>query len=366
MIQKDTNPVRIGLVGCGGIATVHAAALARIPNAQLVAVYADNPEYAQKFVASDDAVAAAGGQAIAVCASLEEFLSEKSGVDAVLIASPSGVHMEGALPALQAGKHVLCEKPLEINSERIKAMTEAANASGAIFGGLLPLRCGAGALAIWQAVQQGRFGKLTFLSARIKWWRAPEYYTGSPWRGTWALDGGGALMNQGIHAVDLLLWLGGKVSEVSAFASKLVHESIEVEDTLSATLRFENGALGTIAAATTCYPGIDFTLEISGDKGTAILVNDKISFWRFEQEQPEDEAVRSGNLGGKIHGGSSDPKAISSEGHREQIADFCTAIQSGERKAIIDSADAGAAVPVIEAAYRSAKSGKVEAVKQLF
>jgi len=170
-------------------------------------------------------------------------------------------------------------------------------------------------------------------------------------------------MDQGIHAVDLLLWLGGKVQRVSAFSGKLVHTGIEVEDTLAGVLHYENGALATITAATTCYPGLDFTLEISGDQGTAILVNDKIDYWRFVDERPEDEVIRSGEIGGKVHGGSADPKAISCEGHRQQIAAFCQAIVSGSTEGLILGSEAGEAAAVIEAAYRSVKTGSLEEVE---
>ncbi|EIQ00386.1 putative dehydrogenase [Opitutaceae bacterium TAV1] len=345
--------VRFGLIGSGGIAGVHVEALARIPAARLAAIHSPEVKRARELAEP------AGAR---VCATLDELLAAETGVEAVLIASPSGLHAEGALPSLRAGKHVLCEKPLEITTERVAGMIAEARRSGVLLAGLLPLRCGASARQIRRAIEAGRFGKLTFLSARIKWWREPAYYAGSPWRGTRALDGGGALMNQGIHAVDLLQWLGGPVREVWAFSDRLVHAGIEVEDTLAAGLRFENGALGTIEAATTCYPGLDLSLEISGERGTAILVNDRIECWRFADERPEDEGIRSGEAGGEIRGGSADPKAISCEGHRQQIAAFCEAIRGSSREGVIDGREAGAAVAIIEAAYRSTASGRAERV----
>ncbi len=349
----NENPVRFALIGSGAIAGVHVEALARIPNARLTAIYSVKPDDARKLVASAGAV---------VCASLDELLA-RDDVDAILIATPSGLHAESALPALKAGKHVLCEKPLEITSARVKAMIAEADRTGALLAGFLPLRCGVGAEEIYQALTAGRFGRLTFLSARIKWWRDHAYYADSPWRGTWNLDGGGALMNQGIHAVDLLHWIGGPVADVSAFSGRLVHNRIEVEDTLAATLRFANGALGTIEAGTSCYPGLDLSIEVSGERGTAILVNDRIEFWRFADESPRDEEIRSGKSGGAIRGGSADPKAISCEGHRRQIAAFCQAIANGSTTDVVPGREAAGAVAIIEAAYRSAKSGRSETVE---
>jgi len=354
MNSKSEKPIRLAIVGSGSIAQVHAAAIARIPEAQLVAVCARNRERAKEL----------GAPALAhVAHSMDELLAWGE-FDGVLIATPSGAHAESALPALRATKHVLCEKPLEIETARVNAMIEAANSSNVILAGFFPLRCGAGAKAIHQALTTGRFGRLTFLSARIKWWRDQSYYDGSNWRGTWELDGGGALMNQGIHAVDLMQWLGGPISEVAAFSATLAHQGLAVEDSVTASMRFANGALGTLEAATSCYPGLALSLEISGDRGTAILSDDRIESWNFADECAEDESIRSGRIGGEIGGGSSDPKAISSEGHRQQIVAFCRAIR-GESSEVIGGVEAGHAVAIVEAIYRSCRSKQSEPVKIL-
>ena len=168
-------------------------------------------------------------------------------------------------------------------------------------------------------------------------------------------------MNQGIHAVDLMQWIGGLPTKVSAFAVNLAHPGVEVEDTLAATLQFPEGALGTIEATTSCYPGMDLSLEVSGDKGTAVLVNDKIVDWRFAEERPEDADIQAGHGGGVIRGGSSDPLAISCEGHRQQIEAFCQAIR-GEPADTISGREAGRAVALVEAIYRAARSGRSESV----
>lgn len=346
------NPVSLGIVGSGSIAQVHAAAIAQIPEARLTAVCARNPKNAAALDLPPN---------VRIFSTVAELIAANA-ADALLIATPSGAHAAAALPALEAGLHVLCEKPLEINTARVRTMIAAAKNNGRILAGFFPLRCGTAALSIRSALDAGRFGRLTFLSARVKWWRDQAYYTDSNWRGTQAFDGGGALMNQGVHAVDLLQWFGGDVVEIGARASALAHTGLEVEDTLAASLRFANGALGTIAAATSCHPGLDLNIEISGDAGTAILRNDRIDFWQFRDELPEDSVIRKNETAGAVGGGSSDPRAISSEGHRRQIDDFCRAIR-GESNHIIDGHEAGRAVAIVEAAYRSSRSGKFEPVE---
>ncbi len=349
--MEPETVVRFGVVGSGGIASTHAEALSRIPLARLGGVYSRNPANAEALATRWNAKA---------FTSLESLL-DSGEIDAVLVATPSGAHEEVVLPALRAGLHVLCEKPLEISMERVERMTAEAKGRNLILAGFFPLRYGTGAQAIRKALEAGRFGRLTFLSARVKWWRDQDYYNGSSWRGTWRLDGGGALMNQGIHAVDLLQWLGGPVSQVSGIADQLAHKELEVEDTLTACLQFQSGALGTIAASTSCYPGLDLTIEISGDRGTAILRNDKIEFWQFAEEQADDNDIRTGGGSGKISGGNSDPRAITCEGHRQQIDEFGRAIL-GQKTNIIDGHEAGKSVAIVEAIYRSCRTKKLEPI----
>ena len=322
-----------------------------LPEVRLVAVCARS---------TDKAAELAQPRSAQIFRTLEDLLA-MDGLDGVLVATPSGVHAEAVIPALRSGRHVLCEKPLEITMERIQRILAEAEKSGCLLAGFFPLRCGEGAQAIKQAADSGRFGKLTFLSARVKWWRNQDYYRLSSWRGRWDMDGGGALMNQGIHAVDLLQWIGGLPARVAAFADNLTHPGIEVEDTLAAALQFPGGAMGTIEAATSCHPGLDLSLEVSGDRGTAVLVNDRLVDWRFSEELPEDTAIREGRSGGRIRGGSADPIAISCEGHRQQIQAFCQAIR-GEAGGIIPGHEAARSVAVVEAIYRSVRSKNFEPV----
>lgn len=343
----------VAIIGSGGIAQVHAKAIMHLQDqVRLAAVCSRNAEAARALAVPHGAE---------VFSSLEELLRTGS-AEALLVATPSGAHREAVIPALRAGWHVLCEKPLEISVARAREILEEAKKAGRTLAGFFPLRCGHGALKLKEAAEAGRFGRLTFLSARVKWWREAAYYSDSSWRGTWQLDGGGALMNQGIHALDLLQWIGGAPQEVCAYAATLAHKGLEVEDTLAAGLRFSHGALGTIEAATSCHPGLDFSLEVSGDRGTATLLNDRIADWRFADAQPGDDDVRKIGYGG-IAGGTASP-AIGHEGHRRQIEAFCRAIQGGNDP-IIDGREAARAVAIAEAVYRSARSGKSEAVESL-
>jgi predicted dehydrogenase len=261
------------------------------------------------------------------------------------------------VPFLKAGKAVLCEKPLEVSLEAVDRILQAAEQGGGILAGVFQNRFGVGARRLKAAIDAGRFGQLSLCSAYIKWWRSQDYYRTSSWKGTWKLDGGGALMNQGIHAVDLLQWLVGLPDEVSAFSATLAHPGVEAEDTLAATLRFPNGALGVIEAATSAWPGTDLRIEIIGDRGSAILAGDKITKWEFADPLPDDGEVLKNEAGEKIGGGAADPKAIPTEGHRRLVEDLVGAIREG-RAPMIPGAEARRAVSLILACYESTRTGR--------
>jgi predicted dehydrogenase len=343
-------PVRFALVGTGNISGIHAQAISEIPGAQLTAAYsvAGLEPFCEKWKC-----AAAG--------SIDELVARKD-VDAVCITTPSGSHGEPAIAALKAGKHVLCEKPMEINVEKIDAIIAASKASGTILAAVFQSRFGEGARTVKRAVDAGRLGRLTIASAYVKWWRTQAYYDSAGWRGTWEMDGGGALMNQGVHAIDLLTWFVGVPVEVKANIATLAHERIAVEDTAVATLRFANGALGVVEGATSTYPGWNKRIELSGDKGSIIIEDDAIKFWQFEKEEPGDDAIRAGGSTSAIGGGVANPMAISTEGHRLQLEDLCSAIRE-KRQPAVPGSDARNAVATICAIYEAAKTGKTVQVK---
>jgi predicted dehydrogenase len=264
--------------------------------------------------------------------------------------------MEAAIAAADAGKHVMVEKPLEVTTERIDRLVDACRANGVKLGAIFPRRFLDSSIAVKEAVEAGRLGTIVLASVYIKWYRTQEYYGQGGWRGTFQFDGGGALMNQGIHGIDLLQWLMGGIAEVSGFAATLAHTGIEVEDVGAASVRFKSGALGIVEGTTGAWPGEKLRIEISGSDGSIVMEDETIRTWQFRGETPEDEKIRRrfGPQEGLLSGGATDPKAINSEGHRRQFEDFVAAINEN-RTPRIDGAEARAAVAIITAIYRSAR-----------
>jgi UDP-N-acetyl-2-amino-2-deoxyglucuronate dehydrogenase len=277
----------------------------------------------------------------------------------VTVATPSGLHHDAAVKAAAAGKHCIVEKPMDIRLDRIDEMIASHRSAGTHLGGIFNTRYSEAAKLLKRAAEDGRFGRLTFASAVGPWWRDQSYYDTSDWKGTWALDGGGALMNQGIHSIDLLQWLvDAPVTSVSGRIATLAHENVEVEDTGAAGLVFENGALGTIACTTSMWPGHFRTITLAGTDGTAVLGDTSLLFWRFRSETPEDEAIRERHLGLPGAGiGASDPSAgLDCEGHRAVFAEFLAALDAG-RPPPIDGREARKTVSIILAIYESARLG---------
>ena len=336
-----------GIVGAGLIADFHARAIGDIPNAKLTACCDNIPEKA-KALADKYGVTAFG--------SYEEMVASDD-VDIVTIATPSGFHMEPAIAAAEAGKHVICEKPMDITLERIDAMIAAHKKNNTKLGGIFPYRFNEGMGPLREAINSGRFGTITYASIYVPWWRTDKYYKDS-WHGTWKLDGGGALMNQSIHMVDMLCDLMPPIESLQAFTGKLGHPQIETEDTATAVLRYSNGALGVIYGTTASFPGQFRRFEITGTKGTVIMVENSFTVWQFADETSEDDEVRTkfGEIAGG--GGVSDPAAISYQNHTHNFKAFLDALESGE-DFWIDGAEARKAVEVILAIYKSAKEQKL-------
>src|SRR5205085_4858152 len=256
----------IGILGGGNISQTHARAVSEIAGAKVVAVCGQNGEKVGRLAA------AFGGRA---CQDLHAFLNHQP-MEVVLIGSPSGLHAEQGIQAARRGLHVLVEKPLAVTTEQADALIAECEAAGVKLGVFFQDRAAADLIKLKEFLDAGKLGKPFLASARVKWYRPPSYYADSHWRGTWALDGGGALMNQGIHTVDLLLWLMGDVSAVWARAISARHD-VEVEDTLVAALQFSGGAVETLEAATSVYPGYPRRLEVSGSEATIIVENDRVA-----------------------------------------------------------------------------------------
>ena len=338
--------VGFGIVGTGLIAGMHAQALAGVASARLVACLSRDAERAGEFALA---------HGCAAFSDLDAFLAH-SGLDAVSICTPSGAHLETALAAAAAGKHLFVEKPLEVTLERCRQIVDAADAAGVICSGVFQSRSLPDVLLIKQALEQGRFGDVVVGDAIVKWVRPPSYYEDS-WHGTRALDGGGALMNQSIHTIDLLQWLLGPVESVQAFTTRRAHAGLEVEDTAVAAVRFASGALGTIVGSTAIHPGFERRIEIGGTAGSAVLLGDTIGEWQFADETDEDQALRARRADvDPDRGGASDPAGVGIAGHRRQYEEVTAAIRAGGAPDI-DGRAATAAVAIVLAIYESARSG---------
>jgi predicted dehydrogenase len=342
------SQIGFGIVGCGMIANFHARAINDLQGAAVVALHTSHPEKAEALSALT------GGAKIYT--DYAAFLRHP-GLDIVNVCTPSGAHLEPAAAAAAAGKHVVVEKPLEVTLERCDKLIAACEKNNVKLCAIFPSRFSPANIALKKAVDDGRFGRLTLGDTYVKWWRTQQYYDGGGWRGTRELDGGGALMNQAIHNVDLLYWIMGEVADVSGNTATLAHERIEVEDTAVAALRFQNGALGVIEATTSVFPGLLKKTEIHGTQGSVIVEQDDILLWEFAPEVPEDRVLRekfAKKVGGT--GGASDPAAISYLGHYEQLKDFVLAIQTGGEPRV-DGVDGRKSVEIILAIYKSAATG---------
>lgn len=341
--------IGIGVVGCGMIANFHASAIADAKGAHLVGATDRRPEASKAYAEKNNCRA---------YETLETMLADPQ-VQAVSICSPSGAHLEPAVAAAEAGKHVVVEKPLEITTDRCDQIIKACEKAGVQIAVTFQSRFHESSKLVKKAIEEGRFGKITMGDAYVKWFRSQEYYDSGAWRGTWKLDGGGALMNQAIHSVDLLLWLMGPVLEISAMTATMTHERIEVEDVAVANLKFASGALGVIEATTTAFPGSLKRIEISGSQGTAIIEEEDIKEWKFAAESPEDDAIRT-RMAGRTEsgGGASDPSAIGHHGHTLLFEEFVAAINE-KRPPAIDGHEGRRSVEVIEAIYESARTGQI-------
>ena len=344
------HATKFGIIGAGMIAEFHAQAIRAMDNAELVAVVARRSEQSAAFAATHDCKG---------YTDLNSFLAH-DGLEVVTICSPSGAHLEPALAAAAAGKHIICEKPLEVTTERVDQMIAACEAADVMLAGVFPRRFNQSTRLLKDAVDAGRFGTIVMADAAIKWWRDQAYYDSGAWRGTWDLDGGGALMNQSIHTIDLLLHVMGDVRHVRAQTRLAAHAGIEVEDVGVAMLEFENGALGTIQGSTACWSaqGHAAEIQICGSGGSVFMADDKFRAWEFKDEQPEDQMILLDHgLNADVAGaGAADPKAIDFTWHQRNFEDALAALKGGHAPSV-DGREGRRAVALIRAIYESAERG---------
>jgi UDP-N-acetyl-2-amino-2-deoxyglucuronate dehydrogenase len=329
----------IGLIGGGNITETHARAARAIPSVNIAAVYGPNTANVERLCREH------GGSPYQ---DFEAFLTHRP-MDLVMIGSPSGLHAKEGIAAAQRGLHVLTEKPIDITAARADALIEAAKQSHVKLGVIFQDRVKPDIQRLKKWIDQGLLGKILFVDARVKWYRPPEYYGKSKWRGTLELDGGGALMNQGVHTVDLLLWLLGDVTRVQARTATALHP-IESEDTAIAILEFASSTLGTLQATTAAYPGYPRRVEITGSEGTVILEHDRIIAADLRNPPPDlgFKAPVDTNLS------ASSAAVTDVRGHQAILEDFLRAIELGGMP-LCDGSQGRKSVALVEAVYRAAR-----------
>lgn len=338
----------VGVIGCGAISRMHIESFLQNPNTAVRAV-ADT---------SESAAARTAGKLHAESYRDYRDMLRRKDIDIVSICTPSGLHSEAAIAAAQAGKHVIVEKPLDVTLEKVDAMIEACEKHHVKLSCIFNNRYREGNIFLKQAIGAGRFGRLINANAVIRWYREPDYYRKSPWHGTWALDGGGALMNQSIHYVDLLLWFAGDVESLSAYTGTLLHKTIETEDTAVAVLKFKTGALGALVATTSTYPGYPAVIQLTGERGSASIQDGVITSWNFLDKNPIDlQAKAFFGCGAVDNERASVPMAFACKYHAKQIASAVDSILN-DTKPDIGGTEARKSVELILGVYESAVSGK--------
>jgi predicted dehydrogenase len=282
-------------------------------------------------------------------------------VDVVNICTPSGMHGEGACEAMRAGKHVIVEKPIEITLPTIDQMLRVQREAGVELAVIFQRRFEQVTRRVHDLLAEGALGTPVMGNAQILWWRSQDYYDSGGWRGTWALDGGGVLMNQAIHSIDLLHWFLGPVESVRAYTGTRAHR-METEDVAAVALRFAGGALGTIAATTAGYPGVTTRLEVLGDRGSAVIENDRLGYLHLARDDPEEIGPYGleGQDGGAPESDQGDESGLGT--HALQIADMVRAVREGGTP-LVDGEEARHAVAIILAIYESARTGGEVAVR---
>ena len=338
--------IRFGIIGAGMISGMHATSIKSLDHCTLAGFFDPVPAAAAKRAAEFG------------CSSyltLDAMLADPE-IDAVTIATPSGLHSELVIAAANAGKHILCEKPLDVNLAKVDAMLEACRKNRVLLAPVFQIRFTRPVQLAKEAIEQGRLGKMLLASVQMHWFRDQAYYDSSSWRGTWAMDGGGALMNQAIHMVDLLIYLNGSPAEVFTFGGTMTHD-IEVEDTLCAAIKYRNGSFGTIEVSTSCAPGFPRRLELAGSSGSIAFEEDTLTRWEFNEVLLQDEEIFSSLSSSGSSMGSSSPSNINATGHAVQIRDLADAILSGT-PLLMDGSEGRRAVELICGIYESMRSGK--------
>lgn len=333
--------IKSAIVGCGVIGPTHAGSIRDLEDAKLIAVCDVVKEKADKMAAEFGAKA---------YYDVDEMLANEPDIDVVHVCVPSGLHHVIGIKAAKAGKHVITEKPIDVTVEQADMLINACREAGVKLSCISQHRFDDGMLEVKKALDAGKFGRINSGGSHTKWWRSQEYYDSGDWRGTWELDGGGALMNQSVHYVDLMQYIMGPVKEIKAMCATRCHERIQVEDVAMAVLKFENGAIGLLEGNTTAWPGYETRLDIYGTDGSIVIENDKLVHWNFADGTPMP------NADGVAAGGAASA-AIPYRSHRRQIADVYDAVRE-DREPAITGEMARAPLAIICGVYESARTGE--------
>lgn len=362
MDGSNRNPaLQVAIVGSGSIAMTHLLAILEHADAELAALI-DPQEVPMALLLAALAEHSPEAAEPRRFASLEEALVGER-FDVVVIATPSGTHVDLAIEAARSGAHVLVEKPVDVSvtqAQRLLQVAEEVKERGQVVSVISQHRFDPASRVVIEAIDEGRLGRLTSAVASVAWWRTQDYYDSGNWRGSWALDGGGALMNQGVHTVDLLLWMFGRPTHITAMTTLIAHERVEIEDVAVATIRFASGALATMHATTAAFPGLSVRVQVHGTGGSAVLDNDQLEFYATSDPASYDttggaaarnaaaEYVSGEHLGGQPKQPDWFPRA-----HRRQYDDFFDAIEKG-REPGVTVADAVLSVAAVRAVYLAA------------
>src|SRR5687767_1125605 len=333
--------MRIGIIGTGAIAGMHARAYKNIG-------------YSVRVCTN---VTADKGRAFAAAHGAEfveryEDVCRHPEVDFVDVCTFPSFRLDVVRACAESGKPVQVQKPMAATLATAREMLEVARAGGIVLGVVSQHRFDRASLFLSSAIRAGRLGKLLQCDAYVKWWRSDEYYA-RPVKGSWTTEGGGALINQAIHQVDLLLWFAGPIRELFGMWQLGAAHAIESEDIVNALMRYDSGATGVIQAATALWPGYSERIEVHGTKGSAIITGDQLTTWDVKDDAGEAPPLSAG-----VASGSSDPMAISVESFERQFLDFGDAIKTG-RKPLVAGEEGYAALAVVDAIYRSARNGTV-------
>ena len=338
--MRESKKYCFGIIGCGMVAHQHAGAIKLICDAELVGVCDIIYENAQSFATEQGCTAFKTPEELLGC----------DKIDIVCICTPSGLHAEMAVMAANAGKHFVVEKPMAITENQLESIISACEKNN-VKGAVISQHRVADTVAyVKRAIDDGLLGDIISGDLTMKYYRSPEYYASASWRGTWALDGGGVLMNQGIHGIDILQYLMGQVKSVYAICKTLARD-IEVEDTAVILLEYGSGAVGTVNSTTAISPGYPRVISINGTKGSVEITEDTITRWdidgecaRMPESRPNTTTFRN-------------PKALAFDSHRAQLEDMIDAVKNG-RRPVIDIYEGRRPVDIILAAYKSSRLGE--------